>query len=302
MMQREFKTALTMSLLLHLGFVVILVISNFAPSPSLKPTPVTVAASSEPAAPIEAVAIDQQQYEQRVQQLRDQREQAQRAEQQRIADLERRARAAEQARAEEEQRIRRLEQQRRQQDEAARQASAAAAEARRQQQQEAERARQAEQQRQQAEAEARAAAERRRQEQEAAARAEAERQQRERDAQLRAQQERELQERLEREAQARQAARQRQTVSEVERFTAMIRDRIQQNFRQDERMRGRQCRINIRLASNGFVTNVSVLDGDQLVCDAALRAVERAGNLPVSQDPAVFEQLRNINLTMAPEL
>jgi colicin import membrane protein len=67
-------------------------------------------------------------------------------------------------------------------------------------------------------------------------------------------------------------------------------------------MRGKECRVNIRLAFNGLVTSVKSLGGDKLVCDAALRAIRLADTLPVSKDKDVFEQLKNINLTIKPEL
>ena len=37
------------------------------------------------------------------------------------------------------------------------------------------------------------------------------------------------------------------------------------------------------------------------MCEAALRAVRMADTLPVSKDKDVFEQLKNINLTIKPE-
>jgi len=46
---------------------------------------------------------------------------------------------------------------------------------------------------------------------------------------------------------------------------------------------------------------VKSLGGDKLVCEAALRAVRMADTLPVSKDKDVFEQLKNINITIAPE-
>jgi colicin import membrane protein len=111
-----------------------------------------------------------------------------------------------------------------------------------------------------------------------------------------------LQEQLAAESDARRRARAQQAVTEVQRYTAMISDAITRNLIKDEStMRGRSCRLNIRLASNGFVTSVSVVNGDRAVCDAAVRAVNRAGTFPMSQDPDVYNQLKDINLTVAPE-
>lgn len=110
-----------------------------------------------------------------------------------------------------------------------------------------------------------------------------------------------LQEQLAKEQAARNKIRQQQVVSEVDKFRALIMARIQQNLLIDEKMKNQQCRINIRLGFNGLVTQVKSLGGDKLVCEAALRAVRMADTLPVSKDKDVFEQLKNINITIAPE-
>ncbi|HEY9043820.1 MAG TPA: cell envelope integrity protein TolA, partial [Rheinheimera sp.] len=159
-----------------------------------------------------------------------------------------------------------------------------------------------EQERQKAEEAAKAAEQKRKAEQEAAEKAAAERERKAAEARQRAEQERAMQEQMAKEAQARAAARAQQAATEVQRYTALIRDAIQRNLLVDEGMRGKSCRINIRLASNGFVTRVGVISGDQTVCDATVRAVNRAGTLPVSADPDVYNQLKDINLTVSPEL
>ena len=110
-----------------------------------------------------------------------------------------------------------------------------------------------------------------------------------------------LQEQLAAEQAARNKVRQQQVLGEVEKYKALIMARIQQNFLKDEKMKGKECRLNIRLGFNGLVTQVKSLGGDTLVCEAAMRAVRMADTLPVSPDRDVFEQLKNINLTIAPK-
>ena len=114
-------------------------------------------------------------------------------------------------------------------------------------------------------------------------------------------QEQMLQEQLAKEQAARSKIRQQQVVSEVDKYRALIMARIQQNLLIDEKMKNQQCRVNIRLGFNGLVTQVTSLGGDRLVCEAALRAVRMADTLPVSKDKDVFDQLKNINLTIKPE-
>lgn len=296
---------LAKSLGLHLAIVVVLIFgADFSSTPEM----VNVSLESEGKAPIEAVAIDEQQLNNRVQQIQQERDNARAAEEKRIRDLERRAQQAEKNRAEEEARLKRVAAEKRQADQEAQKARAAAADAKKQQEQEAAKAREAEQvriakeqERKKAEEAAKAAEQKRKAEQEAAEKAAAERARQAAEAKERAEQERAMQEQLAKEAQARSAARARQAATEVQRYTALIRDAVQRNLLVDESMRGRSCRINIRLASNGFVTSVGVISGDKTVCDAAVRAVNRAGTLPVSPDPDVYNQLKDINLTVSPE-
>jgi len=312
--EKWWQTAWAKSAWVHLGIVLGLTISSLSFWP--KPTQITLsgeagAASSTPPppAPVEAVAIDKDVLEQRVAEIKKQQEDARKAEEQRIRDLERRAQQAERSRAQEEARLKRVAEEKRKADEATAASRKAAAEAKKQQEAEAAKARTAEQQRiareqerKKAEEAAKAAEAKRKAEQEALAKAQAERERQAREQRERAEQERMLQEQMAAEADARRRARAQQAVTEVQRYTAMISDAITRNLIKDEStMRGRSCRLNLRLASNGFVTSVSVVNGDRAVCDAAVRAVNRAGTFPMSQDPDVYNQLKDINLTVAPE-
>ena len=300
------EPSLAKSLGLHLAILVLLV---FGADFSSKPEMVTVSLQSEGQAPVESVAVDEKLLNERVQQMQRERDAAKAAEEKRIRDLERRAAQAEQNRTAEEQRLKRVAEEKRKADAEAQKAKAAAAEAKKRQEQENAKAKQAEQariakeqERQKAEEAAKAAEQKRKAEQEAAEKAAAERERKAAEARQRAEQERAMQEQMAKEAQARAAARAQQAATEVQRYTALIRDAIQRNLLVDEGMRGKSCRINIRLASNGFVTRVGVISGDQTVCDATVRAVNRAGTLPVSADPDVYNQLKDINLTVSPEL
>lgn len=98
------------------------------------------------------------------------------------------------------------------------------------------------------------------------------------------------------------ASRNSKLTSERDRYTAMIKSTIQRNLVVDESMRGKQCRLLIRLANDGFVTTVQSLDGDSVVCRAAKAAVTKAGKLPVSPQPEVYQLMKEINLTVQPEI
>ncbi|MAD02884.1 MAG: protein TolA [Pseudoalteromonas sp.] len=304
------------SLLLHLGIIVFLVVSANFHMPAPKVMEVTLnPAMPEPEKAVSAVTVDQQKVEQKIAELKKQEEAKKQAEAKRIRDLERRANDARKQREAEDRRLKKLEQQRRAKEKEKAEAEAQAKKAREIQEKERAKAKQAEKQKQEAEAAAKAAAEKRKAEEEAlkkaeaerkrkAAEAEAERKRKEAEAERKRQQalqEQMLQEQLAAEQAARNKIRQQQVLSEVDKYKALIMARIQQTLLIDEKMKNKQCRVNIRLGFNGLVTQVKSLGGDKLVCEAALRAVRMADTLPVSPDKDVFEQLKNINLTIKPE-
>jgi len=274
---------------LHVMLILVLVLSmEFAPAHDAKDSPML---STPDVDIVEAVAVDEAQVQAQVQRLQEQRDAQRRAEEQRVAELERRAREAEQLRQREAERAAQVQREREQQE--------------RQRQQAEQQARQAREEAQRADREREQAAERLRQQQEQERQAEAERQRREqerqeaeRQARERAERERQLQERLAEEQAARDRARQQR----VERYQALIRQTIQRNWIVDSSMRGKSCILNISLARDGFVTNVTVGEGDRAVCESARAAVMRAGSLPMSDDPDVAEQLRNIRLRVEPQL
>lgn len=278
---------------LHVVMILVFAISMaYTPAPNLQDSPML---STPDVDIVEAVAVDEAQVQAQVERLQQERDAQRRAEEQRVAELERRAREAEQLRQREAERAAQVQRDRERQERERQQAEAQARQAREEAQRaEREREQAAERLRQQQEQERQAEAERQRREQE---RLEAERQARER-----AERERQLQERLAEEQAARNRARQQRVLTEVERYQALIRQTIQRNWIVDSSMRGKSCILNISLASTGFVTNVTVGEGDRAVCESARAAVLRAGSLPMSDDPDVAEQLRNIRLRVEPQL
>jgi len=299
------NTSLIKSVILHLALGGFLYASANIHPPKPKVIEVTLnAAIPEPENAVSAVTVDQQQVEQKIAELRKKEEDKKRAEDKRIRDLERRAAEARKQRESEARRIKKLEQQRKAKEKERAEAEAQAKKAREIEQRERAKAKQAQKQKQEAEDAAKAAADKRKAEEAALKKAEEERKKRAEEAERKRQQalqEQILQEQLAKEQAARNKIRQQQVVSEVDKYRALIMARIQQNLLIDEKMKNQQCRINLRLGFNGLVTQVKSLGGDKLVCEAALRAVRMADTLPVSKDKDVFEQLKNINITIAPE-
>ncbi|TMP08956.1 cell envelope integrity protein TolA [Pseudoalteromonas sp. S3178] len=306
------NSSIIKSVLLHLGLGGFLWATANIHPPAPKVMEVTLnSAIPEPDNAVSAVTVDQKQVEQKIAELQKKEDAKKSAEDKRIRDLERRAANARKQRETEARNIKKLEQQRKAKEKEKAQAEAEAKKARAIEQKERAKAKQAEKQKQEAETAAKAAADKRKAEEEALKKAEAERKKREAEAKERAKeaerkrqqamQEQMLQEQLAKEQAARSKIRQQQVVSEVDKYRALIMARIQQNLLIDEKMKNQQCRVNIRLGFNGLVTQVKSLGGDKLVCEAALRAVRMADTLPVSKDKDVFEQLKNINLTIKPE-
>ncbi|PCC13158.1 cell envelope integrity protein TolA [Pseudoalteromonas sp. JB197] len=299
------QTPLIKSVLLHVALGGFLYATANIHPPAPKVMEVTLnSAIPDVDKAVSAVTVDQKQVEQKIAQLRKKEDDQKRAEDKRIRDLERRASNARKERESEARQIKKLEQQRKAKEKETAEAQAQAKKARAIEQQERAKAKQAEKQKQESENAAKAAADKRKAEEDALKKAQAERKKREEEAERKreqAMQEQMLQEQLAKEQAARSKIRQQQVVSEVDKYRALIMARIQQNLLIDEKMKNQQCRVNIRLGFNGLVTQVTSLGGDRLVCEAALRAVRMADTLPVSKDKDVFDQLKNINLTIKPE-
>ncbi|CAB0149469.1 IgA-specific serine endopeptidase autotransporter [Pseudidiomarina piscicola] len=295
----ELTVPLLLSVALHLGIVVVL-FAGFKWSPSV-PESMEVqlnAPLQDEVVPeeeiVKAATVDKAKIQEQIEAIQAEEQRRQNE----IDELERRAQEAKRQRETEQQRQRELAaQQQKERERIAREQKAA------------------EQKRQEAEKAAEAAAERRKREEEAAKKAEAERKKREeearrleeerkrkeREARERAERERQMQEELAAERKARAAARSRQVQSEVGKYTALIRSTIQRNLITDPSMRGKECKVRIRVASSGFVISVDTIGGDTGVCQATQNAVFKAGTLPVSKDPEIFKEMETIDLTVQPE-
>lgn len=284
------KGSFILSIVLHGVIVVAVILSVYISPPSLH----TVDISSEQSEVdiIEAVVVDQQQIDQQIQRIQQEREQVLRAEEERLAALERRAREAEQLREREQQEARRVQEQRSKEEAEAR----AAAERRRKESERLEEVRRNTEKRirEQKAEEARLEAQRLQRLEEERRKEEAARQQ--------AALEQQMREEAERQRDARAKERQSRVQSEVDRFKSLIQQTIQRHWLTDPSMRGKSCALRISIARDGFVTNVQVGEGDRAVCESARAAVLRAGSLPVSDDPDVYRELSNFTLRVQPSL
>jgi colicin import membrane protein len=87
-------------------------------------------------------------------------------------------------------------------------------------------------------------------------------------------------------------------LSEVDKYRARITQTIKRYLIDDGSFGDKTCRLNIRLASTGLVTKVTILQGHEPLCRASRSAVLRPDSLPISDDLDVYEQLKDITLTV----
>ncbi|TKB47819.1 cell envelope integrity protein TolA [Ferrimonas sediminicola] len=309
-MQQKMTLPFVVSLLAHAGLVALLALGvDFSSKPK--------AVAPQPSAPVvQAVVVDQAKVQQQVERIKQANAAKAEAERQRRAEEERKARAAQE-------KLKKLELERKRKEAEIKKAEEAAKQAKLKQKKEQEQARKladqrkreeqakakAERERKAAEEKAKAeAAERKRKEDERKRKAEAERKRKEEERKRKAAEEAarkareaELAEQLAAEQAQLEAARSKKVLSEVDRYTVLIRQTIQRNLRTDTSMRGKECRVNIRLAPDGFVISSKVLGGDTSLCRVTQAAINAAGKLPVSQEPDVYAKLKDINLTVQPE-
>lgn len=296
--------AIWLSVFLHIALIVVLFMGDF--SSQVKPQKTPQAAQVKP---IEATVVDADKLQKAINKIKQQKADDVAAEKKRIRDIEQRANAAKQRRAAEEARIKKLEKQRKQKeldkqraDKAAKESAAKAAAAekiRKQKEQEQQNAEDAaalaRAKRIKAEADAKKANEIRQKQAQ-------ERQRREQEAADKAAREKLLAEQMAAEMAARNQARQQQMMSEIQRYAALITNMIDQRMIKDRStMEGKSCKLTISLAPSGNVQFVSNGSGDKVVCEAAKKAIYKAGTLPVSKDPEVFKEMSKIDVSVVPE-
>ena len=265
--------------------------------------------------PIEAVSIDQDKLNQQINRIKTEKANKKRAEEQRVADLERRASNAQKKRRNEEDKIKDLNKQTRQSKAERRRADAEAKKAKERQKRESDKAKRlamdAEKKLKEKQAAEKAAADakarkkkaeeaERKAKQERIARekkAKAERERKAREARERREAELELQRQMAEEQAARERAHSKQVLGEVDKFKALITQQIQTSVRVDEAQKDKTCEFTLKLAFNGLVTQFIRRGGDKIVCDATETAVYQIGQFKMSKDPAVFEELKSIKIT-----
>jgi colicin import membrane protein len=297
-MSRKFAIALSLSFLLHIVLAAVLLMGEFDSKPKALPKVVQVQT-------IQATLVDKSKVEAQVNKIKKKKLD----DAKRLKELNQQVASAKKKRAKEEKRIKALERQRKKK-ELEKKAADSAAKIARTKANAAEKLRKQKEKEQKVAEQATADAKAKRlKEEKEAKKADdlrkkkaAERKRKVQEAKERAQQQKMLEQQMAEEMAIRQQARHQQTMTEVGRFTALIRQTITGNLITDRStMEGKSCKLTISLAPSGFVINVVIGKGDKVVCDASKTAIYKAGTLPVSKDPEVFKELRTISLTVVPE-
>jgi len=302
---KKLLNAFIISVFLHIVLVFVLFVGDF--TPEAKPKKNT--AIAQEVKPIQATVIDANKLQKAINKIKKQKADDKAAEKKRLQNIEKRASDAKKRRTKEEARIKKLEkqlkkkeQEKKRADKAAKESSKKAAKA--------DKIRKQKEQEQQKSEDAAAQARTKRLNAEAAAKKSddlrkkqiAERKRQEKAAADQTVREQQLAEQMAAEMATRNKARKQQMMSEIQRFAALITSVIDQNMINDRStMEGKSCKLLISLAPSGFVTQARVVSGDAVVCAAAKRAVYKAGTLPVSKDPEVFKEMRNIDVIVVPE-
>lgn len=287
-----------LSVILHVALLAFIFMGDF--NSEIKP--LSTASVTKEIKPIEATVIDSAKVKKAIDKIKKQKADEKAAEQKRIENIKKR-------RQKEEATIKKLEKQRKikeqekkRADEAAKLAKIKAAKADKVRKQK-------EQEKKKAEDAAAKARSKRMKEEAAAKKADelrkkqlAERKRKQKEAAEKAKQEKILAEQMAAEMATRNKARQQQMMSEIQRYAALITNVIDQNMINDRStMEGKSCKLLISLAPSGFVKQVRNVSGDAVVCEAARRAVYKAGTLPVSKDPEIFKEMSNIDVIVKPE-
>ncbi len=304
-MEKKFLNAIILSVVLHIALSAVLFVGDF----TAETKPIKNTAAAQKVKPIQAAVIDADKLQKAINKIKKQKADNKAAEKKRIQDIEKLVNDAKKRRAKEEARIKKLEKQRKQKEQEKRRADEAAKDATAKAEKAEKIRKQKEQEQQKAENAAAEARSKRLKAEAAAKQADDlrkkqidERKRKEKAAADKAVREQQLAEQMTAEMATRNKARKQQMMSEIQRYAVLITSVIDQNMINDRStMEGKSCKLLISLAPSGFVTQASVVSGDAVVCEAAKRAVYKAGTLPVSKDPEVFKEMRNIDVIVVPE-
>ncbi len=274
---KSYTPSFILAVILHIVLFTVLFV-HFAGRPT------TIASPNTHVKIVEAVAVNQQQVEQQIAEIKQEKQRKADVEQQRIERLQRQALAAKRQRQQEQQRLVKMRtEQKKVQEKIAEQKALVVKETRqaaiRAKQQAA---RQAKLKREQAVVAKQKAAEQKRKQ--VAAKA--------------------LSKQIAEEQAAMAAARNKQQLSEIDRYKSMIVQDIQQNWLVPSNAnKNLSTQLLINLGPGGVVLNVQIVrsSGNPVLDRSAQTAVLKSSPLPVPSSPELFDKFRTLRLTVRPE-
>ena len=105
-----------------------------------------------------------------------------------------------------------------------------------------------------------------------------------------------MDEQIEREQFEQAQRRQRQVLTEAERYRALIKGTINQYLYNDGSFNGKSCLLNLKFAFSGLVTQVEIIRGDPALCRASRAAALRPDKVPMTDDLDVYQELKEMEL------
>ncbi|WP_010285307.1 cell envelope integrity protein TolA, partial [Pectobacterium brasiliense] len=83
-------------------------------------------------------------------------------------------------------------------------------------------------------------------------------------------------------------------------YGSQVRSAIQSKFYDWQLYKGRTCTLRIKLAPDGFLTDVTAEGGDPALCQAAIAAAKQA-RIPKPPSPEVYEAFKNAPIDFKPQ-
>ncbi|MDT0594674.1 cell envelope integrity protein TolA [Glaciecola petra] len=96
------------------------------------------------------------------------------------------------------------------------------------------------------------------------------------------------------------SAQQQQVLTEVQKYQSLITQTISRRINFDGFSKDAACNLRVRLAPDGLVLQVTILEGNQALCRETESTILRLSSLPMSPDPAVYKQMNPITFIMRP--
>ncbi len=114
----------------------------------------------------------------------------------------------------------------------------------------------------------------------------------------RLQQQKQLASQLEQELALVQAQRAQYIQEQIAYYESLIQNTVRRHWFVEPDMENQSCRLQLKLSQRGVILDMRELDGSKRVCHAAKLALHKLDELPVPEDPEVFDKFREFILTL----